>query len=123
MFFDPGNPFMIQAGGSDDSVAINNRFAELKTSNQGDSPQINQAYTNFLLAYYTMLGRRLNLNDKKERNVASEIEAEQDNFDVLENDHLLHLEAFLSSLKDITYDVFRIELVKDRKFEGSEDDV
>ncbi|MGL5657425.1 MAG: hypothetical protein ACRCXY_11410 [Fusobacteriaceae bacterium] len=49
-----------------------------------------------------MIGRRYNTDEKKERNVSSEIEASQHNFDVLERSNQLYTELFITQLEDIT---------------------
>lgn len=50
--------------------------------------------------YYSMNGRRYNINEKQERNINSEVMYSQLNFDVLENEHLRELQIMFQQVKE-----------------------
>lgn len=50
--------------------------------------------------YYSMVGRRFNINEKQERNINSEVMYSQLNFDVLENEHLRELQIMFQQVKE-----------------------
>lgn len=82
LFFDANNPFLINT--MDENV-LANRFKEFeihKGVNTADG--LINFIKDFLNIYYDLIGRRYNSDKKKERNIASEVEATQENFDILQ---------------------------------------
>lgn len=90
LFFDPTNPFLISSGMGDD---LSNKFAvfDFQSSNQKDF--INYYYESMRI-WYELFGRKLNLDNKKERNVSSEVEASQDQFENLHLDIINQFRIF-----------------------------
>lgn len=83
LFFSAENPFVVNVG---DGPVLGNRFEEfdVKGSGKDKEPLLFMYIDKFLELYYTHLGRRFNVDDKRERNITSEVNASQDNFDVLQ---------------------------------------
>lgn len=90
LFFNNENPFLLNIG---DDVLFTNKFKEFNFTNT-DKSGFFEYFDNFLNIYYSLIGRRFNIDFKKERNVTSEVEASQDNFDILQNElkqYIIHL--------------------------------
>lgn len=62
--------------------------------------------------FYTYIGRRFNINEKAERNIDSEVQFSQYNFDVLENEFFKNLKIGFSKLKE----KFGIDIQLARKY-------
>lgn len=62
----------------------------------------NLYYEKFLKYYYELLGRRQNSDEKGARNLTSEIEATQSNFNNLQNMWILNIKNFLEEFSKLT---------------------
>lgn len=82
LFFSVENPFLVNLG---DENLMRNKFKEFNFSNTNKNDFFDYL-NNFLNTYYSLIGRRFNVDFKKERNVSGEVEASQDNFDILQNE-------------------------------------
>lgn len=103
LFFSSENPFLINVG--NDDTLLSNKFKEFNFTNT-DKNGFFEYLENFLNTYYSLIGRRYNIDFKKERNVTSEVEASQDNFDVLQNElkqYILHLLEWIRLKKGDDY--------------------
>lgn len=97
-YFDAETPWVYTLslnGELNNKISIN----ELPNAN---TQKFTEFYHEWLHIWYNILGRRYNADFKKERNVSNEIEATQSNFDILENDHRIHLENFAKQLYTLT---------------------
>lgn len=56
---------------------------------------INEVYDWFINKYYDLFGRKYNIDSKKERNISMEVEASQEQFDVLINETMKFMEMAL----------------------------
>lgn len=82
LFFNSESPFLINLG--DDNL-IRNKFKEFNFTNT-DKNAFFEYIDRFLQIYYNLIGRRYNVDFKKERNITNEVNASQDNFDILQNE-------------------------------------
>lgn len=83
-FFNDDYPFLINLDTMNPQA---NKFDSESVGNGGTgSEEIFYYYEKWLKIYYEMLGRRLNVDKKGERNITSEVDASQENFTVLENE-------------------------------------
>lgn len=96
LFFSSENPFLINVG--NDDVLLTNKFKEFNFTNT-DKGGFFEYLENFLNVYYDLIGRRYNVDFKKERNVTSEVEASQDNFNVLQNELKQYIYLLLDWIK------------------------
>lgn len=89
--FFSNSPFIINTG--DDEI-LGNRFKPFELSS--DSKMAIADYLNsFMEIYYALLGRRTNIDYKKERNITSEIAMSQDNYDILQNEFKTYITLML----------------------------
>lgn len=95
LFFNNQLPFLINLG---DENLLRNKFKEFNFESSGKSA-IFDYLDKFLETYYNLIGRRFNVDFKKERNVTSEVEASQDNFDVLQNELKQYIILMLDWIK------------------------
>lgn len=105
LFFNTNTPFLINVG---DNSLISNKFKEFNFGNS-DKNAFFEYLKNFLNTYYSLIGRRYNIDYKKERNVTSEVEASQDNFNILQYELRSYVKLMLDWIisktgKDIKYD-------------------
>lgn len=92
--FFSNSPFIINTG--DDEI-LGNRFKPFELST--DSKMAIADYLNsFMEIYYALLGRRTNIDYKKERNITSEIAMSQDNYDILQNEFKTYITLMLEWL-------------------------
>lgn len=96
LFFSNENPFLLNIGGDD--VLFTNKFKEFNFTNT-DKSGFFEYLEKFLNTYYSLIGRRYNVDFKKERNVSAEVESSQDNFDILQNE----LYQYIKHLLDWVY--------------------
>ena len=95
-FFNPQNPFNIFTPIEDE---IRSRFKVMDLSNN-DKNNFLQYFEFTMNTYYSLLGRRFNVDMKPERNVSGEVEASQSNFDILEAEHIVQMENFIKDFKN-----------------------
>lgn len=100
-FFNEDIPFYIEL---DADIGTGNKFSSESIRQSGNSgvSELKEFYNFFIESYYHLLGRRYNVDDKKERNVTSEVNASQENFDVLHYEDKLVKEEFLDRVTEIT---------------------
>lgn len=97
LFFNCDNPFIINTG--DESI-LSNKFKEFQTVKQtGDVDGLINYIKEFLNIYYDLIGRRYNSDKKKERNVSSEIDASQENFEILQRPIKRNIELLLKEIE------------------------
>lgn len=82
LFFSCENPFLVNLG---DENLMRNKFKEFNFT-ETDKTNFFDYLNQFLNTYYSLIGRRFNVDFKKERNISGEVEASQDNFDILQNE-------------------------------------
>lgn len=112
-FFNEDVPFFIEL---DADIGTGNKFTTegIQGGTNGGVAELTEYYNFFLECYYHLLGRRYNVDDKKERNVSSEISASQSNFDILQNEDKIVKTDFLNDLKKLT-GVDWIDIEKEEK--------
>lgn len=111
-FFNPRSPFNIFTPIEDE---MRSRFKVLDL-NESDKNNFLQYFEFTMNTYYSLLGRRFNVDMKPERNVSGEVEASQSNFDILEAEHVVQMENFIKDFKNkfgITIKDFKEELEND----------
>lgn len=82
-----------------DKTALENRWMSDKLSSD-PTVVINEVYDWHMDKYYELFGRKHNVDFKKERNVSSEVEASQEQFDVLINETKKYMEMVLKECKE-----------------------
>lgn len=97
LYFNLENPFLINT--SDDAI-LQNKFKEFKINAASGSNDLINYINEFLKIYYDLLGRRYNTDKKKERNLTGEVDASQENFDILQRALRLNIEYFIEEIKD-----------------------
>lgn len=99
-FFNEDVPFYIELDGD---IGTGNKFTSdsLKNSAGGGVSELVDYYNFFIETYYHLLGRRYNVDDKKERNITSEVDVSQSNFDILHNEDRIVKEDFLNEMTRI----------------------
>lgn len=90
-FFDSNSPFLIN---KDTNSPDSNKF-EIAGGDSGGTNDIFTYYDRWLEIYYGLLGRKINVDRKKERNITNEVEMSEDNFDILENEIKVNRKNFL----------------------------
>lgn len=98
LFFSNESPFLINLG---DDTLLRNKFKEFNFTS-ADKNAIFDYLNNFLNVYYSLIGRRYNVDVKRERNVSSEVTASQDNFDTLQNELKTYIYMMLDWIKNKT---------------------
>lgn len=97
-FFNPRNLFIVRAGFQNDTL---NRFNQLDVGNSNSVLQMVEYYKEIMGIIYQQLGRRLNVDTKKERNLSNEIDASQENFDIIFKDTNTQFNMFVERLNTI----------------------
>lgn len=77
----------------------NGRFQLVKRENNDNGLAEIEYYNHLIRVYYSLYGRRVNEDVKKERNVSAEIDASQENFDVLQRNWKSMFILFIKELK------------------------
>lgn len=101
LFFNPTNPFVVNVGATLNKE-LPNRFTTNDLSNNFDNNDLLDYYNKTIAVYYHIFGRRINNDVKKERNVSNEVEASQENYDIIQSDWLNFFEIFINNLKKIS---------------------
>lgn len=96
--FFSNSPFIVNTG--DDEI-LGNRFKPFELSNDSKTA-IADYISAFLEIYYALLGRRANVDFKKERNITSEIASSQDNYDILQNEFKTYITLMLEWISSVT---------------------
>lgn len=92
-FFNDDYPFIVNI---DTINPQTNKFTTTGLENKGSSDDIFYYYDKWQAIFYQLLGRRFNADKKGERNITSEVESTQDNFEVLENEQKINKINFLN---------------------------
>lgn len=98
LFFSCDNPFIINTG--DESI-LSNKFKEfqaIKDTNNEDN--LVKYIQDFLNIYYDLIGRRYNSDRKRERNLVDEIDASQENYDILQRPIKRNITQFLEEIEN-----------------------
>lgn len=83
LYFNAENPFLINSGS--DKTLTENKFKEFEIFKQTNNTDgLIQYINDFLNIYYDLIGRRYNSDRKPERNISNEVDASQENYDVLQ---------------------------------------
>lgn len=98
LFFNSESPFLVNLG---DETLMKNKFKEFNFSNTNKS-EFFEYLNQFLNTYYSLIGRRYNVDFKKERNISDEVKASQDNFDILQNELKQYIYLLLDWVKSKT---------------------
>lgn len=108
------------------SGELENRWMSDKLSQDG-SMLINDVYDWTIQKYYELFGRKMNIDDKRERNVSDEVQASQEQFDILINETKKYMEIALKECEEkfgkkgvLKIDVIKAE--KDNAMMSGEDD-
>lgn len=96
-YFNPANPFIITTA---TGKQLSNRFSIEDIANSASNDFL-EYYEKAVYAYYHILGRRINNDFKKERNVSDEVNASQENYDVIQSDWLKYFEIFVSQVNEL----------------------
>lgn len=96
LFFNPSNPFIINVGSADD---IANRFTTEEGTKTANTDDVIDYYNKMLGVHYHILGRKINNDYKKERNVSEEVKASQENYEIVQSEWLNQFEIFIEELK------------------------
>lgn len=96
-YFDPTNPFIITIAGMDD---LFNKFSTIEGTGGESARDFIQFYREYCDIWYQFIGRRSNVDFKKERSITNEIDASQDAIDCVQSDVLLQFDVFIDSLKN-----------------------
>lgn len=111
-FFDPTEIFIWVLADEN----ISNKFEMLDISPSTTGGNFLEYYKETIAIYYHLYGRRLNNDDKKERNVTSEIQATQENYDVVQSDWLIQFRTFIEHLKEkVTPLGINVEYIDEQK--------
>lgn len=81
------------------SGELENRWMSDKLSHD-PTMTINDVYDWTIQKYYELFGRKMNIDTKRERNISSEVEASQEQFDVLINETKKYLDVALNECKE-----------------------
>lgn len=106
LFFNPANPFLVNIGTSED---VANRFSTEEGTKTTNTSDVIDYYNKMMGVYYQILGRRVNSDYKRERNISDEVEASQENYDIIQSDWLNQFAMFIEELKGMG---LKVEIVK-----------
>lgn len=99
LFADINNPFIITYGGNED---ISNKFGSIDLQKNGTGLELMEFIKEFQKVFYELIGRGMNTDKKSERNIAGEVEASQNCFEILQNELKTNVEFFLEKVKKLT---------------------
>lgn len=98
--YNPDTNVIVQLGVDwENDGKMNNRWM-VDTPSNDKNMTINDVYDWHINTYYDLFGRRRNVDFKKERNVVSEVDASQEQFDILTNETFKYFEIALKECKD-----------------------
>ena len=104
LWYDPLNIFILDVVGGD----INNKFKTNEMSGEAPTDFI-EFYKQVCGIYYTMFGRRMNLDFKRERNTVEEVSMTSGSIENLERDWYTQFLIFVENIKDINNKLNMIE--------------
>lgn len=115
-YFNPKIPFLkIKKG-----VDLKNRIEINEVFNNTNPNILIEYYKQVQGIYYSLYGRRINNDYKKERNLVKEMELNADNFNVLEKDIIDEFKVFINEVKTKFNE--NIWLIEPLAMEGDNDD-
>lgn len=100
LFMDPDVPVLVNIGTS--GGLINNKFSGIDFGQGNNTLQFIEYVKYFFDIYYSLLGRRFNNDKKQERNIAGEVDATQEQFDVLQHEIVTNIKNYLEDIKKKT---------------------
>ncbi|WP_300351372.1 hypothetical protein [Clostridium sp.] len=83
LFFDEANPFIVTSNMTRD---ISNRIVAEGMDVDFKGSDLIEYYEKTIYSFYHLIGRRINNDVKKERNVSNEVDASQENYDIIQSD-------------------------------------
>lgn len=95
-FYNPENLFIIQLAEEE----LSNKFDTLEQKG-GNVRDFIEYYKEYCGIWYHLLGRQVNLDNKKERNVSSEVEANQSNFSIVQRDYMNQFKTFIETINQM----------------------
>lgn len=110
-FFNDDTPFIVNAS----KLNVNGNKFSVDGFENIKSTDLFEYYDKWLKMNYELLGRRLNVDKKGERNITSEVNASQGNFDVLEYEQKINKTNFLNSLSKIISKDWKVFDKEDRE--------
>lgn len=119
LYFNLENPFLINT--SDDAI-LQNKFKEFKINSSTNSNDLINYIKEFLNIYYDLIGRRYNSDKKKERNVSDEVNATQENYDILQRPYKQNIMFFIDEIKQKWNENYILEIEKSEKSELENDE-
>lgn len=118
LYFDNLNPFMVSLNNNSE---VSNRFETIEAGGNSQADSFLDYYNKVIGIYYHIIGRRVNNDEKKERNITSEVEASQENYDIVQSDWLNQFEIFINRVKENPNFKGVLEVTKD-EVTGTEND-
>lgn len=100
LFMDPDVPVLVTLNSS--TGLLNNKFNAVEFGGSNTTLEFIEYVKQFFDVYYTLLGRRSNNDKKKERNIAGEVDATQEQFDVLQHEIICNIQNYLDEVKELT---------------------
>lgn len=100
LFMDPDVPVLVTLNSS--TGLLNNKFNAVEFGGSNTTLEFIEYVRHFFDVYYTLLGRRSNNDKKKERNIAGEVDATQEQFDVLQHEIICNIQNYLDDVKKMT---------------------
>lgn len=96
-FFQNDYPFVVNANpiNPTENQFVVNGFENVNSNDVFDY------YNQWIKINYELLGRRINVDFKKERNISNEVDASQSIFDTLENEQKINKTNFLNNVKKL----------------------
>lgn len=123
LYFDPTNFFLVNAGFSGD---LSNKFKVIDSNGKTDTTDFLDYYNGVMNTIYSIIGRRVNIDAKKERNVMSEVMSTQENYDILKREYMNQFKIFMEKFNNLPIiaenDASKIELIEYREI-GNMDDI
>lgn len=110
-YFDYLDPLIYYKGDNIES----NKITPLEFKNTGNIKDLLEYFKEKRAIYYEWIGRRTNTDIKKERNVTNEVEASQENYDVLHNEFISYFRIFIEELKKFLPVDIKIDLIKEKE--------
>lgn len=98
LFFDEANPFIVTSNMTRD---ISNRIVAEGMDVDFKGSDLIEYYEKTIYSFYHLIGRRINNDVKKERNVSNEVDASQENYDIIQSDWLTYFDIFITDLNKL----------------------
>lgn len=119
LYFDATNPFLVDAGISN---GLGNKIKTVDITGGGSSSKdFLDYYNESIKIWYELFGRRMNSDDKKERNIQMEVEATQRSYNDVQEDYKQQFRIFIQKLRECEYMV-GLELQEEKEIEDLENE-